>query len=739
MIDSYASLNRLDPFVQLQTLEDGELNVKFTIHATSGRLRLMYHVVGISTFGLFYLLSYWLPQIYVTFFTNILLNKPIKNGSNSSSGSDSISVYENSRNYLFISSLHELKFKYQLYVFVQSNWNEKQLIPLIDIPYNGFVGNALPVSATHSFFLKSIEKNSFNLISLLSFNYRSCRYVFDILDYKLVPLNTYKDWNWTNLSYDTETLKRHLDKSSLEKSILNGLDSGTAKDRHYILGENNLDIPNPSTVELLIREILHPFYIFQLFSIGVWLLDNYYFYAGCIFIISFLSSVQNLMDTRRNYKRLEDLSRFTCKVNVLREGIWKVIQSEDLVQGDIYKIPLPYSTFHPDANAVPPCDSVLLNGDCVINESALTGESIPVSKVGILGKTNNVAALRNFLTSIKIDKGTIETKYLKHCLFSGTKIIQGQGLKTGEKYSEPLAMAIRTGFQTTKGILVRSMLHPKPHKFKFYEDSFKFIGIMACVAFLGFIYTTISFIRRGETWFVIFLRGLDLVTITVPPALPATMSIGISFALARLRKKNIFCISPNRINVAGQLNIVLFDKTGTLTVEGLKLLGAQESITKEKNGVIQTRFDTIVAEEKSELLNHQLTTIYLDGWLSTLKSLQEERINPLLLCMASCHSLKSVQSHLLGDPLEVEMYNFTGAKLENDCVLLDSKEIVIHQVFDFDASLRRMSVIVKIGESFYICTKGAPEVIKQISISNSRIKFSHSSFRLQRIVKRMQP
>ena len=68
-------------------------------------------------------------------------------------------------------------------------------------------------------------------------------------------------------------------------------------------------------------------------------------------------------------------------------------------------------------------------------------------------------------------------------------------------------------------------------------------------------------------------RALDLITVTVPPALPAAMSCGIVFAINRLKKVDIFCISPPRINMAGQISTFVFDKTGTLTEEGLSVLG----------------------------------------------------------------------------------------------------------------------------------------------------------------------
>lgn len=56
------------------------------------------------------------------------------------------------------------------------------------------------------------------------------------------------------------------------------------------------------------------------------------------------------------------------------------------------------------------------------------------------------------------------------------------------------------------------------------------------------------------------MEALDLITAVVPPALPAAMTIGAVHALLRLKRKNIFCISPRSINVSGSINCVCFDK-----------------------------------------------------------------------------------------------------------------------------------------------------------------------------------
>ena len=104
---------------------------------------------------------------------------------------------------------------------------------------------------------------------------------------------------------------------------------------------------------------------------------------------------------------------------------------------------------------------------------------------------------------------------------------------------------------------------------------------MGLIAVCGFSYSLINLIRLNDDISDIVDKSLDIITVTVPPALPTCMSIGISFAIQRLKKKGIFCIAPSKINVCGRINLMCFDKTGTLTEDCLDLLGVQ-SITEMK-------------------------------------------------------------------------------------------------------------------------------------------------------------
>jgi cation-transporting ATPase 13A2 len=265
------------------------------------------------------------------------------------------------------------------------------------------------------------------------------------------------------------------------------------------------------------------------------------------------------------------------------------------------------------------------------------GESVPVSKVPATDESLQI--LNPAATSIS-------PQLARHFLFAGTKIIRArrpQDDKDDEAVA--LAMAVRTGFNTTKGALVRSMLFPKPSGFKFYRDSFRYISVMGGIAMFGFIASFINFVRLKLAWYLIIVRALDLITIVVPPALPATLSIGTNFALTRLRKKQIFCISPQRVNVGGKLDIVCFDKTGTLTEDGLDVLGIRVA-QKPAN-----RFSEILTDVSS----------LLPGALYERDpTISYETHKAALYTMATCHSLRVVDGELVGDPLDLKMFDFTG-------------------------------------------------------------------------------
>ena len=108
---------------------------------------------------------------------------------------------------------------------------------------------------------------------------------------------------------------------------------------------------------------------------------------------------------------------------------------------------------------------------------------------------------------------------------------------------EKLEIMNQWEFNTFKGNLIAGILYPKKDKDNFTRDSVKYIIIMGIMTVVGFAISLKFLIVEGENNArEIIERFLDLITTAVPPALPACLSIGITYSLSRLSDKEIFCI-----------------------------------------------------------------------------------------------------------------------------------------------------------------------------------------------------
>lgn len=449
--------------------------------------------------------------------------------------------------------------------------------------------------------------------------------------------------------------------------------------RKTIYGPNMISVPVKSYFQLLVDEALNPYYGFQAFSIALWLADHYYWYALCIFLISAVSICLSIYKTRKQSQTLRDMVKLSVRVCVCRPGgeeEW--VDSSELVPGDCLVLP--------QEGGPMPCDAALVAGECVVNESSLTGESVPVLKTAL-------------------PEGPVpyfpET-HRRHTLFCGTLILQARAFVG----PHVLAVVTQTGFCTAKGGLVSSILHPRPINFKFYKHSMKFVAALSVLALLGTIYSIFILHRNRVPLNEIVIRALDLVTVVVPPALPAAMTVCTLYAQSRLRSQGIFCIHPPRINLGGKLRLVCFDKTGTLTEDGLDVMGVVPLKGQE--------FLPLVPEPR------------------------HLPMGPLLRALATCHTLSWLQDTPVGDPMDLKMVESTGWVLEEgpsaDMELgtqvlavmkpplrephLQGMEeppvpVSILSRFPFSSALQRMSVVVAwpgaAQPEAYV--KGSPELV----------------------------
>uniref|UniRef100_A0A6A7FU09 Cation-transporting ATPase n=1 Tax=Hirondellea gigas TaxID=1518452 RepID=A0A6A7FU09_9CRUS len=498
--------------------------------------------------------------------------------------------------------------------------------------------------------------------------------------------------------------------------------------RRAVYGDNCISVPVTPIPKLLFQEALNPFYIFQLFSVILWYTDEYRYYATVIVVTSVVSLVSEVYQMHKNQVILRKTIQSSDVTEVMRaNGQAEKIPSEQLVPGDVLLVPAHGCTMH--------CDAVLLQGNAIVNESMLTGESVPVTKTPVANKHGLMYS---------------DKEHGKHTLFCGTKVIQTR-FYGGERVR---AVVVRTGFGTNKGALVRSIMYPPPVDFKFQQDSYKFVLVLVSIASFGFLYTVVTKFMRNVSVAEIALDSLDLITIVIPPALPMAMTVGILYALRRLKKKNIFCISPRSVNISGVLNCVCFDKTGTLTEDGLDMRGVvpvngrvdlKGSVRKNSKSHDQSSKSHGQSTSKTNNKpNDSPVKIYMDSLDKEPMNLPQ---NHLLFAMATCHSITIIKNELVGDPLELRMFESTGWVLTEpgmddtnkyDMIMptsvhppatngfsaddhIQQLEFGIVRQFPFESSLQRMTVITRrLGDHHWdLYCKGSPEKIASLSTHES--------------------
>lgn len=209
-----------------------------------------------------------------------------------------------------------------------------------------------------------------------------------------------------------------------------------------------------------------------------------------------------------------------------------------------------------------PCDCLLLEGTCVVNEAVLTGESVPKSKIGL----QSILTAENKHQRLDITSDHNINK--RNMIYGGTKLILH---KTDSQFnpssvmgiSRPvdhgcLAYVIRTGFYTSQGDMMRNMLYSSSRATANNSEAFTFIFILLFFAIVSaaYVYSVGKADPRRNHWKLI-IHCIMIITNVVPPELPLELSYAVNNSLIALMKKGIFCTEPFRIPFAGRVKVDL--------------------------------------------------------------------------------------------------------------------------------------------------------------------------------------
>jgi len=200
------------------------------------------------------------------------------------------------------------------------------------------------------------------------------------------------------------------------------------------------------------------------------------------------------------------------------------------------------------------CDMVILSGSVIVNEAMLTGESVPQIK----------DSLNKY--EYEIDKiFDPKAKHKQSVIFAGTKVVKAvatykEGENLPENITSPppddgaICMVFKTGFNTSQGKLLRTVIFSSECTKGDSKEAFVFIFCLLAVALVAAYYVYEEGIRReGRLTYKLLLRCIIIITSVVPTELPIELSLAINNSLLNLQSKKVVCIEPFRIPFAGKV------------------------------------------------------------------------------------------------------------------------------------------------------------------------------------------
>ncbi|MGD6899793.1 calcium-translocating P-type ATPase, SERCA-type [Bacillus infantis] len=394
-----------------------------------------------------------------------------------------------------------------------------------------------------------------------------------------------------------------------------------------------------------------------------------YIDAIAIIAIVIINGLLGFFQERKAEKSLSALKELSApQVQVLRSGKWVRVPSKEVVPGDLLKFS--------SGDRIGADIRLIESRSLEIEESALTGESVPVQKTTASLKAENPGL------------GDME-----NMAFMGTMITRGSGV----------GVVVATGMKTAMGQIADLLQNAETMETPLQRRLEQLGKILITAALLLTVLVVIVGVIQGHELYTMFLAGVSLAVAAIPEGLPAIVTVALSLGVQRMIKKKAIVRKLPAVETLGCASVICSDKTGTMTQN-------QMTVTHLWSGGKQWTVDGIGYEPSGNFYNDDKRVD-----VKAQKSLQQMLMFGLLCNHAELADKKGEYS-IDGDPTEGALLVAAmkaGYRRES---LMDQYQVL--NEFPFDSARKMMSIIVKDrnGRQF-IVTKGAPDVLAGISDS----------------------
>lgn len=449
-----------------------------------------------------------------------------------------------------------------------------------------------------------------------------------------------------NIMYEKKTAAET--ERELSGSLKEGLSEEEAMRRYEKNGKNELaQARKKSMPEAFLEQLNDPLIYVLLVAAFVSLLLKKASDAVIILVVVVMNAIVGMVQEGKAQKALDSLKKLTSPhAVVIRDGKRKEIEAGRLVVGDTVCL---------EAGCQIPADLRLFQTESLkVEESALTGESVPIEKdAGFLAKKDRETALGD----------------RRNMAYMSTIVTYGRGA----------GMVVATGMDTQIG-RIAALIHESKEEMTPLQKRLGELGKVLSV--LSLLLCALLFgiaLMQERNVFEMLITAISLAVAAVPEGLPAVVTICLALSVTRMVKVHTIVRRLPSVETLGAVSVVCSDKTGTLTQNRMKVM--QYYV----DGKIYERGQNAASKESMQELLHGMTL---------------------------CNDAVYEEENKLGDPTELALLEFAASYGIGREAL--EKEYRREGELAFDSDRKMMSTFHRQGSRTMTYTKGAPdEVLKK--------------------------